>query len=71
MIIERRSEKLCNICRKTLAVKRFLFFHNVATYTTINMEYDGITGNGSYEMHICERCWERLKTKIRSEVGIE
>ena len=68
MIVYRRAEKRCNVCKDLLAVKRFLFFKTVHPYIPVSMEIDGIMGNEKTEMHICQNCWMRLKEKIRWEV---
>lgn len=69
MIVYRRWEKKCNICKKVVAIKDFLFFKTLCPYVPINMEIDGITGNAQIEMHICEKCWMKLKERIEVEVA--
>ena len=68
MIVYRRAEKRCNVCKELLAVKRFLFFKNVASYIPVDMEIDGIMGNDKVEMHICQECWMKLKENIQREI---
>ena len=68
MIVYRRAEKRCNICKELLAVKRFLFFKTVHAYIPVCMELDGIMGNEQIEMHICQECWMKLKEKIQREI---
>ena len=68
MIVERREEKKCNICRKTVAIKRGLFFRTVETYTTIVMDFDAITGNDQFEKHFCGECWNRLEQLAEREL---
>lgn len=68
MIVYRRAEKRCNVCKTLLAVKRFLFFKNVASYIPVDMEVAGMMGNEKFEMHICEECWSRMKEKTQMEI---
>jgi len=68
MIVERRAEKRCNICRKVLAVKRGIFFRNVETYTTIVTDFNAITGNCQFEKHFCGDCWNRLEYLVEREL---
>ena len=69
MIVERRWEKRCNICNKLLAVKNFIFFETVKPYVPVGMEIDGLMGNYTLDMHICQDCWMRVKEYVRKEIA--
>lgn len=69
MIVYRRAEKRCNVCKDLLAVKRFLFFKTVHPYIPVSMEIDGIVENYQIEMHICQECWMKLKENIQKEIA--
>jgi hypothetical protein len=69
MVIERRWEKRCNICNRLLAVKNYLFFQTVFPYVPIGLEFNGLVGNETHDMHICQECWIKMKDKIRIEVA--
>ena len=69
MIIERRWEKRCNICNKLLAIKEHLLFKTVSPYVPIGMEFNGLMGNETHDMHICQDCWMRMKEYVRMEIA--
>lgn len=69
MIVEHRWEKRCNICKDLLAIKKHLFFRTVRPYVPVNMEIDGLMGNDTLEMHVCQECWVKLKDIVRRETA--
>lgn len=61
MITERYKAKDCDICGRTVALKRGLFYQANCTYITIR--------KGSYyevdDVHLCSECWNELREKTQ------
>ena len=65
MIIERYKAKNCDICGKTLALKRGLFYQEQCTYITIRKD----SCYKVNDVHLCSECWNELRIKTQIALG--
>ena len=69
MIINRRTSKICNVCREEVAFKDKLRFRTVRNYITLNIDYESVMDHTiPGEVHICKRCWDRMQNVVRTEL---
>ena len=65
MIRERYKAIECNICDKTLAIKRVISYQVNEPYVTLrDCRY-----HGQKQIHLCADCFSRLKYKIINELA--
>lgn len=57
MIEKRYKAKTCDICKKTIAVKRGLFYRSRTGHVSLRAEI----GLGQKRVHLCSECWNKFK----------
>ena len=65
MIKHTYKAKVCDICSKTLAVKRGLFYRPNCKYITMRADAKYSTD----QVHLCDDCWLTLKVKARAALS--
>ena len=65
MIRERYKAIECDICGKTLAIKRVISYQVNEPYVTLR-DCDYL---GQEQLHLCADCFLRLKYKIKNELA--
>ena len=63
MIEHQYKAKVCDICRKTLAVKKKFFYETKNSYMT--MRGKTTYGTGRQKVHLCDLCLLRMRDEIR------
>lgn len=66
MIVKNYTAKKCDICKRTLAEKRGLFYRNVYEYYTLRKDE---RWNENQPAHICLDCWDKMKSQFVDILG--
>lgn len=65
------ARKVCNSCRKTVAVKRFFGYRTVEDYVTIHEDEAPCYCDDSQsksKRHYCSSCWSRFQRAISEDI---
>lgn len=65
------ARKVCNSCRKTVAVKRLIGYRTLEDYVTIQQHdapcyYDD--SQSKSERHYCSNCWSRFQRAVSDDI---
>ena len=72
MIKEAYEHKVCDLCKKTVAVREFLRFKTIEPYYKLDRNsYDILGRNTIYEADFCNDCWTRMKRRVQTEMEEE
>lgn len=69
MFVNRRTSKICNVCREEVAFKDIFRFRTVKNYIALKIDYEyPLHHTNPGEVHICKRCWDRMQNVVRAEL---
>jgi hypothetical protein len=69
MIQKRQTRKVCNICKRVVAVKKIFLYETLHKYVTLHADDISLFATTTpVDVHICRCCWERMEESVKAYI---
>lgn len=69
MIQQRQTRKVCNICKRAVAVKKIFRYETLHKYVTLRADdICLVSATFPVDLHICSCCWERMEESVKAYI---